>query len=182
MSLKTTIRRYLPPTERNFEDKIKHLEHQINDILSECRELHIANENLYNQLEATKRYMQLRQATSYYESAVCRASSNISDNRILLAGWYGERNFGDELMLRTVLSHIPEESIRNVTIMLWPDLNYPRFCLDHRINIVHWPNTLWELDAIANSFDALVWGGGAIIDDKQFSDDYFNINVGNIYI
>ena len=54
--------------------------------------------------------------------------------------------------------------------------------LDPRVHVIHYPRSLWELQWYADAFDVLVWGGGAIIDDEQFSNDPFNINTGNLFI
>lgn len=66
--------------------------------------------------------------------------------------------------------------------MLWDNFAYPVMELDPLVNVIHYPRSLWELRAYANAFDILVWGGGAIIDDSQYSNDPLKISTGNLFI
>ena len=102
--------------------------------------------------------------------------------RILVAGWYGADNLGDELMLRAVLNHLPEEALDRTAVLLWDNSTYDRLSLDPRIHAIHYPASTRELDALVDHFDVVVWGGGAILDDAQFNDDANNFNTGNLFI
>lgn len=110
------------------------------------------------------------------------AVSNNPGKRILVAGWYGADNLGDELMLRAVLEHLPEEALPRTGVLLWDNSTYDRLSLDTRAHAIHYPATTRELDALADHFDVVVWGGGAILDDKQFNNDAGNFNTGNLFI
>ena len=111
-----------------------------------------------------------------------RYASKHPGKRILVAGWYGADNLGDELMLRAVLEHLPEEALPRTAALLWCNSTYDRLGLDQRIHAIHYPASTWELESIADSFDVLVWGGGAILDDGQFNSDKGNFNTGNLFI
>lgn len=111
-----------------------------------------------------------------------RYASKHPGKRILVAGWYGADNLGDELMLRAVLEHLPEEALPRTAALLWCNSTYDRLGLDRRIHAIHYPASTWELESIADSFDVLVWGGGAILDDGQFNSDKGNFNTGNLFI
>lgn len=102
--------------------------------------------------------------------------------RILVAGWYGADNLGDELMLRAVLEHLPAEALSRTGVLLWDNSTYDRLTLDPRVHAIHYPATTRELDALVDHFDVVVWGGGAILDDGQFNDDAGNFNTGNLFI
>lgn len=102
--------------------------------------------------------------------------------RILIAGWYGADNLGDELMLRAVIEHLPAETLARTAVLLWDNSTYDRLSLDARVHAIHYPATTRELDAIVDHFDIVIWGGGAIIDDKQFNNDANNFNTGNLFI
>ncbi|WP_308580833.1 polysaccharide pyruvyl transferase family protein [uncultured Parolsenella sp.] len=111
-----------------------------------------------------------------------RYASKHPGKRILVAGWYGADNLGDELMLRAVLEHLPEEALPRTAALLWCNSTYDRLGLDQRIHAIHYPASTWELESITDSFDVLVWGGGAILDDGQFNSDKGNFNTGNLFI
>ncbi len=110
------------------------------------------------------------------------ATSQRPGKRILIAGWYGADNLGDELMLRAVLEHLPEEALSRTGVLLWDNSTYDRLSLDARVHPIHYPAATRELDALVDHFDVVVWGGGAILDDNQFNDDVNNFNTGNLFI
>ncbi len=110
------------------------------------------------------------------------ALRGVAGKRILIAGWYGADNLGDELMLRAVLEHLPQGALSRTAVLLWDNSTYDRMTLDARIHAVHYPATTRELDALVSHFDVVVWGGGAILDDKQFNNDVNNFNTGNLFI
>lgn len=110
------------------------------------------------------------------------ALRNTTGKRILVAGWYGADNLGDELMLRAVLEHLPEEALTRTAVLLWDNSTYDRMTLDARVHVIHYPATTRELDALVNHFDVVVWGGGAILDDGQFNNEANNFNTGNLFI
>lgn len=105
-----------------------------------------------------------------------------SGKRILVAGWYGADNLGDELMMRSVLEHLPEEALRRTAVLLWDNPTYDRLNVDARVHPIHYPATTRELDSIVDYFDVVIWGGGAILDDGQFNDDVNNFNTDNLFI
>ena len=111
-----------------------------------------------------------------------RATRNLDGPRILVAGWYGADNLGDELMLRSVLSYLPERALSRTAVLLWNNSMYERLGLDLRVHALHYPANAWEIEPIADSFDVLVWGGGAILDESQFNSDKGNFNTGNILV
>lgn len=111
-----------------------------------------------------------------------RSLRGCSGKRILVAGWYGADNLGDELMMRSVLEHMPSETRRCTAVLLWDNPTYDRLNLDPLVHPIHYPATTRELDAIVDYFDVVIWGGGAILDDGQFNDDVNNFNTGNLFI
>ena len=119
----------------------------------------------------------LRYVNMEYFAKLAQSSADI-----LVAGWYGAENFGDELMLRTLLDYFPQDSLNRVAVLLWDNFYYPADLLDSRVTILHYPRSTWELQQLADHFSVLVWGGGAIIDDKQFDDDPNNTKTGNLFI
>ncbi len=102
--------------------------------------------------------------------------------RILVAGWYGADNLGDELMLRAVLEYLSNDALQRTSVLLWDNSTYDRLDLSHAVHTLHYPATTRELDFLVDSFDIVIWGGGAILDETQFNDDANNVNTGNLFI
>ena len=172
---KNNLREILPPTTRNFEHRMGDLERRTDTI--EKRLAHI---------EARLAY-EAPLAASNTEYALFAALEALRDNkdrppRILLAGWYGAQNLGDELMMQTVLERLPEELLTHTTVLLWNDPDYPLGKIDPRVKVLHYPPTTAGIQALAELFDVLIWGGGAIIDDKQYDLDPRNYSTGNLFI
>jgi len=105
---------------------------------------------------------------------------NNSANKILLVGFYGAYNLGDELMLQTVLSCIPPEKHSSITVMLCDNEGYNYSHLSG-VNFIHYPKNYFDYNLLAQEFDALIWGGGAIIDDTDYSIRN-GINLGDMFI
>ncbi len=103
-----------------------------------------------------------------------------SDKRILIAGFYGAYNLGDELMLQTLLSYIPEEMYQSVTVLLYRNQLYEQLNLPP-VNFLHYPCTFFDYDFLAKRFDILIWGGGAIIDDTYYENRRTNL-LGNMLV
>lgn len=208
MGLKDSIRPLLPPTNRAFlnqterlsntieqyasltskeqqelqsklenrvellVDHIQELEQDILHDRTQLEDIHRLLEGYAHQTKASLRYTNLEYAMKLPGSSA----------DILLAGWYGAENLGDELMLRTVIESIPERSLSRICVLLWNNQDYPIDYIDPRVTVIHYPNSTWELDQLANHFSTLIWGGGAIIDERQYNSDSNNVNTGNIFI
>ena len=197
-NLWSRIRGLFPITTRNAEERLSDLALQLerrdealeveleaigrslHDVSDKCDELqkllfssNNANEASFKALRNSLQYVNLE-----YKNCLCATR----ERRILIAGWYGAQNFGDELMLRTLISYFPEEALSRITVLLWDNFSYPRFTLDGRIHVIHYPRSTWELETLADMFDVVGWGGGAILDDLQYAENPDNTNAGNLFI
>lgn len=99
--------------------------------------------------------------------------------KILVGGFYGADNFGDEIMLQTLLSAIPEERLSSVTVMLCDNPDYDYFQLPG-VNFIHLPKKTFDCNLLAQHFDVLIWGGGALIDDKFY--DRSPLELNNLFL
>ena len=182
MGIKEVVRPLLPPTSRAFLRRTDELSDAINQQCASIQEMQSDLERLVVSVDSgnaeTRSVAEhIKYVNFEYLAKLCHNASDI-----LLAGWYGAENLGDELMLQAVLSCFPENALNRVSVLLWNNYHYPIDLVDPRVTILHYPNSTWELDQLANHFSTLVWGGGAILDDKQFDDNPDNTNTGNLFI
>ena len=175
MSFWTALRNILPSTNRNFEERMDCSDRMMRQIKHENQMLRYAVEKL------TCEVNDLRKRHRYFNGEYLSLHAT-EKNKILIAGWYGADNLGDELMLRSVLEHFPSDYLDRVYVLLWDNELYERSGLDYRCNVIHYPPSVWDLEILADSFDAVVWGGGAILDDSQYNNDPYNFNTGNLFI
>ena len=99
-----------------------------------------------------------------YVSLYCREKTK--KPRVLVCGFYGAKNIGDELMLEAILKLIPVDSL-DVTILL--SNNYDLDASEYApFKVLHYPKRSSDIAAIAENFDAVILGGGAILDDLEY--------------
>ena len=179
MGIKESIRPLLPPTSRAFLNRTDSLSESLDR--QEARIEEVRGE-LSGQIACERRELDSILSCLRYVNLEYSVKLDQNPADILLAGWYGAENFGDELMLHTILQCLPEDSLSRVAVLLWDDFHYSADAIDPRVTILHYPRSTWDLDQLANHFATIVWGGGAIIDERQFDDDPSNINTGNLFI
>lgn len=94
---------------------------------------------------------------------------NTNKTKILITGFYGAENLGDELMLETLLNYFDEHKSKiSLTIMLANNLDYDIFKYQG-INFIHYPKPKFDYNILANYYDIVFLAGGALIDDKAYS-------------
>ena len=98
--------------------------------------------------------------------------------KLLICGFYGAVNLGDELMLETLLKYIDETNRFDVTIMLC-DNQYVNITRYGKYNFIHYPINSVDLNNIANYYDCLIFGGGAHLDDIDY-DNNKHLSMGRI--
>lgn len=123
-----------------------------------------AFKNLYNALLKKTKIPTLDNQNSY-------KNHNKNKKQILIIGWYGVNNFGDELMLDVLL----EKNIKNnceISVLFEKSNNYT-FSNWRDVFPYYPPKSSTSFDKIADFFDEIVIGGGAHIDDLESSDTSF---------
>lgn len=134
--------------------------------------------NLENRLSIINTYL----LNSNYVNSELLLLKDRGKKKILLVGFYGAPNLGDELMLETLLQYFPSFDDIDLTVMIADNPiydigNYPS------INFIHYPKTRYDFNYLAQYFDTLVFGGGAIIDDRFFdNNDSYKGELGTILI
>lgn len=162
------------------------IENRLTDLENDIHNVENNIQSCYNRIEITEnnlnyynmiRSIQSQNPFTNFELLNCNFSSG---KKILIAGFYGAYNLGDELMLQTLLDKLGLIKDLDITVMLCNNENYNYSWLP-AVNIIHYPRTVWDYNTLANKFDCLIWGGGAIIDDSNYG--FENISdLGSIFI
>lgn len=101
--------------------------------------------------------------------------------KILLLGFYGANNTGDELMLQALLKEFNSYKDKcEITVMIADNLEY-ELNLFGQVHFIHYPKTPSDTSIIMNYFDDIVVGGGALIDDACYLENNLD-NVSNLLI
>jgi len=87
---------------------------------------------------------------------------NFNKKQILILGYYGHYNCGDELMLKSLLKVIDENA--EISVMFIPSYRY-NFNKNNNNHFYYPPKNIRDVEKIENFYDELIIGGGAHIDD-----------------
>ena len=101
--------------------------------------------------------------------------------KILLAGFYGAINLGDELMLETLLNIVNKNNEYDITIMLCDNQNID-ITRYGKYNFIHYPLNETDFNVLANYFDCIIFGGGALIDDVDYECHNKTLTLGRILV
>ncbi len=102
--------------------------------------------------------------------------------KILIIGFYGAPNLGDELMLETLLEYFDKIPNKKITVLL---ADNPEYSIDKYkdIRFIHYPKSLYDFNIMAEQFDYVIFGGGAIIDDRHYNEENsFQYDLGTMLI
>lgn len=150
INLKTESKKY-----DELNNKLDLLQKELNNVKS-------LNESLFNNFQIEKKYSNFEMLT---------LDSNVKKKRVLLIGFYGAPNLGDELMLEVLVSKLKKIDNIDLTVMLSENRDfditkYPNF------KIIHYPKSILDINILANYFDTVIVGGGALLDDNDYN--YYN--------
>lgn len=135
------------------------------------------------QLQEMARLLKFGVDRQYYFNAFSNPEllklQNEENDGILLCGNYGNPNTGDEWMLDTMIQYLHKYTNKKITLMLEPNRIFdPSIYLKYDVNYIHYPQTIYDYDIIAEKFDVLIFGGGAIIEDEIYWEAYdYGINI-----
>ncbi len=107
---------------------------------------------------------------------------NVSKRRVLIVGFYGASNLGDELMLFAILNKISlYDSILDITVMLSENYafditRYPK------CKIIHYPKNIMDINTLANYYDVVIFGGGALLDDTDYNLNKMGLSLGTTLV
>lgn len=140
-----------------LEDSINAIQHNINtieNILPTFNEKFNVLENRTKQLD-------------YINTELLFLQCNNNKPKILIVGFYGAPNTGDELMLQSILEKIDTRKY-SITVML---ADNPCYKLENykNINFIHYPKTNMDINILSCFFDKVIFGGGALIEDVYYA-------------
>lgn len=174
------LRKYLTKDELNLDDykSIKEIKSELINIGKNLEYLKNNLDfygNIVKNLNLNLQYCNLE----YLNNKVDKNKKNI-----LLCGFYGGDNTGDELMLQTVLEQFQKYSNVKVTVLLDYNEKYNILKNDFsNVSYLHYPKSVYDFDNLVSQFDKLVFGGGALIDDTIYNfDNPFAITLSKILI
>lgn len=97
------------------------------------------------------------------------STKSVYSRRILLVGWYGAQNFGDELMLYCLLKRYQRltkvKQIFEISVLIEKNKDYRFLNIPEDVKCFYPPETEDDLVNACAAFDEIVLGGGAHIDD-----------------
>lgn len=168
--------RQLEQLEHNTESKLNNISSKI-DVCSEKIDK-IVQENSNNYTELNTIFNHIK----YCNTEVQGIINNPNKKNILLVGFYGAPNLGDELMLETILEYLKAVKNKRITIMLADNPNYNIDKYDD-VSFIHYPVSLLDYNVLAEKFDYIIFGGGAIVDDSKYDETKsYQHDLGTIFI
>mgnify|MGYP004530705529 FL=1 len=90
-------------------------------------------------------------------------------NKVLIIGFYGAPNLGDELMLHTILKKLLlHKDTLDITVMMSENYNFD-ITKYPKCKTIHYPKNIMDINTLANYYDIVIFGGGALLDDSGYN-------------
>lgn len=161
---------------------VKCVEEGISNLNPNFNQIHEENQKLLNIASETQSNTQeLRNIQRIYDFVspeyILDTIHTINSHkpRVLIMGFYGGQNLGDELMLQALLKRLQSKNV-NITIMLARHLE-----IDASIyaphEVIHYPTRNDDILLLAKNYDYIIWGGGAVLDDRDYHFEYLFNNL-----
>lgn len=150
----------------NMCDDLDYYKNKVDELVTKYNSL----ETEFNNFNITSKYKLdcISNQLKYINPEVLGLDYSILKKRVLLVGFYGAPNLGDELMLEVLVNKLKNYSNIDLTVMLSENrdfdlTNYSNF------KVIHYPKSIIDINAFANYFDVVIFGGGALIDDRDYN-------------
>lgn len=178
----STVFKYFEKNFKIFENNFKNIENNINQNNSKLEEriemLTQENKKLFNQcIELQNQVKVISEENKSISNRMLSEIKNVNvellpyniptdKQKILVMGFFGAPNTGDELMLQSIIDKLNLNNLE-VSVMIADNQD---FVLDSNknLNYIHYPRTHTDLNILTNYFDKIIFAGGALIDDTQF--------------
>lgn len=164
----SSVRSELADSKKKIEE-LSILNKELSDVRNAINTLALSEEKIQHSIDEIHSFQKY---LSYYSSTPellrLMANNKTDKKRILLCGNYGDTNLGDELMMQTLIDAFSRELDCHLTVMIYPRINYENPNLQH-VSVIHFPYNYADISVIANCFDVVVVGGGALLEDEAYS-------------
>lgn len=168
----SSISKDIEQGNEHIEEHIKYTQKKIDSCYSRIEAVE-QNLNYYNMISDIPEQYE-------YVNLEFLTMKKYEGKNILLVGFYGAYNLGDELMLQSLLCAMKEEKKIHITVMLCDNLSYDYTDFPN-VSIIHYPKNILDYNILAQQYDYLIWGGGALIDDTQYESRNVK-NLGNMLL
>lgn len=179
-----------------IEEKINNVQDDINSVIKCTNEELIMTRQLVNSIDDINNIQGILNEINYKENKLnertrqfeCINTELLMLNhyneriKILIIGFYGAPNLGDELMLESILKGLSKYNNIEITIMI---ADNPKYDIRKygNVNFIHYAKTNVDFHIIAKYFDKIIFGGGALIDDSEWVNERnINTSLYNILI
>ena len=170
-------------TNSEIELKSNNIKEDIVEIKKQQGVLENEITNIKKQNEITiKELKKISDQFLFYNMELANIKIDVQLKNILIVGFYGAPNLGDELMLETLLEYLENIPNKKITVLL---ADNPEYDIEKYkdVRFIHYPKTLYDFNIIAEQYDYIIFGGGAIIDDKQFEkENAYQYDLGTILL
>jgi len=148
-------------SNRNAKEILDSLKFLINSTIENNNTINDKIKNNFSQIN--DRLISIEQNFSYLNK------DNIN-KKVLIVGYYGAPNMGDEVMLKAILDQIEKQKKNYEVSVMFPDNSEYNFLQWNNIKFINFPKSQIDIIKITEYFDAMIVGGGAHIDDQYFRD------------
>lgn len=150
----------------------KNITEQINSMQNHINDLSNINNVLLNDIKSELTFINPETMT---------LDNNEKRIKVLLMGFYGAPNLGDELMLEVFVNKIKKNENIDLTVMLSENKG---FDITHYkgFKILHYPKSILDINIFANYFDVIIVGGGALLDDNDYNSYINGLTLSNTII
>ena len=167
-----------------IEDGTTTIHHEINNVKESINNIdqRISHTvaNLQQEIHDLKQELPNKQFVSPEYILDTIKSNDSKKPRLLICGYYGARNLGDELMLQAILKRIDSTKF-DITILLANHIEVDA-SIYAPYHVIHYPQYNDDILILAMNYDYIIWGGGAIIDDSWYSFYYSHSSLGYILL
>ena len=176
----SNIESYKSIIELNYkmEEENKKL-HKIRTEIADINEL--SNKTIENLEKLLKNNIDMYNKFKYYNiDGIQINCNNEKKHKVLICGFFGAKNLGDELMLQTMMREINKVGNFRITVMLCdnPEIDITQY---EKCEFIHYPTNVMDYNKLAIEYDSLIFSGGALLDDIDYESKN-EITLGKILV
>ena len=181
-------RNYLPSTKHDVDEILQNsnlLQEEVNLLQNSLSSIIKDNDS---QFHALKHNTELKHFDTLNSININTLHTKLpkGKKKILIVGFFGAKNLGDELMLQELISRLSPVPNIDLTVML-SDNYSPDIQTYQPLRTIHYPKNMADLAELSKIYDAVVFPGGTIISDLHYSLDKVSldtivIELGSLFI